>query len=129
MNKKLLIGGGVAGLLIFGIGSAAGASGKAPAAEPKPAPTVTVTAAPVEKRIEVVTTPPACLTALTLSEQAFGYAAEALGYSNDALKAASRLDVAGINAAKDKMDVLNPKIATLSPQLNTAKADCRAAAK
>lgn len=78
----------------------------------------------VEKKVEV--TPASCLEALTLSEQAFDYAAEALGYSGEALQAAARLNAPGIQAAKAKMDILNPKMSALAPKVNSAKAQCRA---
>lgn len=83
---------------------------------------------PVEKRVEVKvpTTPAACITALNLGDQALTYAAEAMGYSNDALKAAGKLDASGIYAAKDKMDILTPKISALGDPLKSAKAECRA---
>jgi hypothetical protein len=97
MNKIKLAGAATAGLLLFGMGTAAGASGGVKDDVPTPTPTVTETvkSAPVEKRIEVVTSPPECIEALDLSQQGFTYAAEAMGYLNDAVQAAGRLNVAG----------------------------------
>lgn len=133
MNKKSkVIGASVAGLLIFGIGSAAGASGSTPESAPAPAPTVTATVtapapAPVVKTVEK--TPESCLTALKLGEQAFDYAAESMGYMNEALQAAGRMNVAGLEAANEKLKILNPKMSALSGPANAAKAECRAAQK
>lgn len=74
---------------------------------------------------EVPTTPAACLTALTLAEQAFDYAAEALTYSNEATQAAARLNAAGITAASGKIDGVTAKLKGIAPELNAAKAECR----
>lgn len=76
--------------------------------------------------VEKEVTPNACLTALDMSEQAIGYASDALGYSQDAVLAASKLDADGINAQKDKMDALMPKLKALTEPLQSAKAECRA---
>jgi hypothetical protein len=86
---------------------------------------------PVDRIIkqDVKVTPVACLTALDLAEQGFTYSAEALGYTNEALQAASRLNVAGVNAATEKMKVLNPKISAMTGPMTAAKAQCRASAK
>ena len=81
----------------------------------------------VEKRIEVKTTPEACLNYITFSEQGFTYSSEAMGYMNEALQAAGKLDAAGITAASGKLDILNPKFAALLTKSNAAKAECRAA--
>jgi hypothetical protein len=81
------------------------------------------------EKVDVPTTPASCLTALDLSEQAFTYAAESMGYMNEALQAAGKFNTAGIEAAGEKLKVLNPKLTALSPQVNAAKAECRASAK
>ncbi|QOP66194.1 hypothetical protein SEA_DANIELLEIGNACE_54 [Arthrobacter phage DanielleIgnace] len=123
-SGKVIIG-AVALVAAFGIGAGAGASGsKAPAAAPAPAPTVTVTAPPQISTVEK--TPAACLTYIDLSEQAFSYSGEAMSYMSDAMGAASKLQVSGITAANEKLNILNPKLKALTAPLNTAKASCKA---
>ena len=61
-----------------------------------------------------------------VTEQAISYAAEALGYSQKAMGAASELDAAGIYGQKDNMDALMPKLKALTEPLAEAKAECRA---
>jgi hypothetical protein len=78
-----------------------------------------------EKRVEV--TPEACLTAMGLYEKVIDYSSEALGYTKDAMLAASRLDAAGIRAMDAKMGELTPKIKAVTEPLLAAKASCRAA--
>lgn len=104
----------VAGLLI-------GGSGKPEAPAPVEVEKV------VTKEVKVEVTPAVCLSALDLSETAFGYASEALGYTSAALTAAGNMDIAGINAASADLKVLNPKITAIAPRVNAAKAECRAA--
>jgi hypothetical protein len=89
-----------------------------------PGPERTVTK---EVKVNVPTTPAACIEALSLYEQVVDYSGEALGYSNDALQAAARLDAAGIEAAGSKMKSLTPKLQAMTPKVNAAKAECRAA--
>jgi len=114
-RKGLKIAATVAGAaLLFGMG-AASSSAKTVEVEkvvekrvdvPGPERVVTNT---VEKKVEV--TPPSCLTALSLSEQAFDHAADAMG-------AIQARDVAGLNAQTEK-------IKALSADLLAAKAECR----
>jgi len=80
---------------------------------------------PVEKRVEV--TPTACLTALDLSDEAFGYAAEAMGFMSDAMTAAGNIDLAGVKAANEGLNKTTPKMTKLKDPLQEAKAECRAA--
>jgi len=117
------------GLLIgMGIGAAAGPAQQKPiptvtqtvTAPPSPAPTVTQT-------VEV--TPSACLRYIDLSEQGFGYAGESMSYMSDGIKAAGAQDVAGMNAASDKIKAVTGKMNALSPLSNAAKAECKAGAK
>jgi hypothetical protein len=97
--------------------------------KPTPDPVTITKEVPVEKRVEVPVTPTACGTALTLYDQLVGYSTEALGYSNEALQSAAKLDAAGIYAANDKVKTLTPKIDTLAPLLRAAKDTCRASLK
>lgn len=115
-------------IAVFGVacaltGGAIGAAGKP---EPEkitvPGPERTVTK-------EVKVTPPECITAMGLYEQVVSYSSEALGYTKEAMLAASNLDSAGIYAAKDKMTALTPKIQAVTDPLLAAKASCRASAK
>lgn len=93
----------------------------------RPDPVTVTVEKPVEKIVEKKVTPVACLTALDLSEQAFGYAAESMGYMSKALTAAGDMDVAAITQASADLKVVTPKMEALSPRVNAAKAECRAA--
>lgn len=95
----------------------------------KPTPDPVTVEKQVEKRVEVPVTPPECGKALTLYDQLVTYSTEALGYSNDALQSAAKLDAAGIYAANDKVTALTPKINDLTPLLRSAKDTCRASLK
>ena len=74
-------------------------------------------------------TPKECLKALDLYEELVGYSTEALGYTKEAMLAASKLDAAGIRAENDKMTELKPKIQAVTDPLLTAKSTCRASAE
>jgi hypothetical protein len=78
----------------------------------------------VEKRVEV--TPQSCLTALDLSGEGFGYAGQIIGYLNDAVQAAGRLNAAGLREANANMEVVSPKFSALVPKAKAAEAECRA---
>ena len=80
----------------------------------------------VEKRVEV--TPQSCLTALDLSAEGFSYAGDIIGYLNDAVQAAGRLNVEGLEKANANMEVVSPKFDALVPKAKAANAECRAAA-
>ncbi|WP_248760987.1 hypothetical protein [Pseudarthrobacter sp. SSS035] len=77
----------------------------------------------VERVVEV--TPAACQRYIDLSEQVLGYASEGLGYSSDAMEAAARFNISGIEASTAKLDTLALKVEALSPQVIAAKAECR----
>lgn len=135
-DKWVRIGlvGGAAAVLLLGI--AIGSGGKGKDAEPQAVPTVTATAtvtatpapAPtITKTVEV--TPAACTKYVDLSEKGFSYAAEAMGYMSDGMKAAANFDVAGITAANTSLKTVTPKMNALAPDMNAAKAECRAGAK
>lgn len=78
-------------------------------------------------RVSVPTTPAECATAIDLYEQLTDYTSEALGYTQDAMVAASTFDVAGINASTANVKKLTPKIQAIGDPLKAAKAACRAA--
>ena len=75
-----------------------------------PGPERTVTK---EVKVNVPTTPAACLTALDINEQAFTLLSESLGHVIDR-------DYTAANASSEKVKALVPKV-------NAAKAECRAA--
>lgn len=77
--------------------------------------------------VNVPTTPAECATAIDLYEQLTDYTSEALGYTQDAMVAASTFDAAGINKATANVKTLTPKIQALGDPLKAAKAACRAA--
>lgn len=126
LSAKILV---PAAALVFGLvlGSAAAGSPEPAAA---PAPITKTVEVPVEKivtkTVEVNKTPEACLTALDLSETAFGYAADSISHMNDALQAAGTFDVDGINAASERMKKVNAKMEKVTGPLNAAKDSCRA---
>jgi hypothetical protein len=114
------------GMLLVGIGLGSSGRGAAPDAAPAPATTVTASPSPaptVTKSVEV--TPKSCLEALTLSEQGFTLSAEAMGYMNDALQAAGRFDVPGLQKANVDLEALNPKLTALTAPMKQAAFDCR----
>jgi hypothetical protein len=102
----------VIGLLI---GAGIGVAGQK--AEPATAETVTVT--------EEIT-PPACLEALELADQGFTYAGEAMGAASDGFEAGSRFDIAGIEAATERISQAGDKIEAITADYQAAKAACRA---
>jgi hypothetical protein len=83
----------------------------------------------VTKEVEKEVTPQACLTALDLSEEGFGYSAEAMGYMSDALTAAGNIDVAGLQEANADLEKVSPKMKALTTPMKENAAKCRAAAK
>lgn len=95
------------------VGGSIGASGQPEPVEvvkevPGPERVVTKT-----ERVEVPVTPEACLTALTLNEEAFSGLAKSMEFVMDG-------DYAGASANTDKVSLLVPKV-------NAAKTECRAA--
>lgn len=84
----------------------------------------------VEKEVEVQVpvTPEACTTYIDLSEQAFSYTSEAMGYMRDAMEGVSVMDVSVVEKATADLQVVQPKIEALSSEVLDAKAACREAA-
>lgn len=93
----------------------------------RPDPVTVTVEKPVEKIVTKTITPPECLKAMDLYEQVVSYSSEALGYTKEAMLAASRLDAAGIREQDAKMGELTPKIQAVTSPLMSAKASCRAA--
>ena len=120
-----------AGALILGtlIGGSASKTETVEVTKEVPGPVTTVTATPPTITKVQEKTPASCLEYITLSEQGFDYAAEAMGYMSDGMKAAADFDIAGINQANTKLKSVTPKMSALSPKSNAAKAECRASAR
>lgn len=87
---------------------------------------------PVEKivtkevKTNVPTTPASCIEYIDLSEQAFDYSSEAMGYMGDALTAAGNFDVSGLDAATQRIKSVQPKLEAITPDVKRTKAECRA---
>jgi hypothetical protein len=126
MNRKLTIVAVVAAFLIGG-GVSAATSQAEPAKVPAPITKTVTVAGPervvtrdvpgperiVTKNVTKDVTPAACLTALDLADEAFGYAGE--GFA-----AVADMDVDGLSAA-------TRKVTQVTPRYQAAKAACRAA--
>lgn len=147
MNKKtvglviatFLIGGGIGAVSSIGTSSAVKPVVKTVVKTVTvPGPVVTKTVKVpgperiVTKTIEVKvpgpatnTTPDACLKALDLADEGFGYAGDGFEAAADALTAVSTLDVDGINAATEKLNTAGEGVGAISADYNTAKAACR----
>lgn len=95
----------------------------AKAAEPEPAPTVTVT--PEPKVVEV--TPEVCVTAINRGDEVIALAGEGFDASAEAMGAAALFDVAGIEAATDRMTEINTKVSAID--YRTAADECLAGAR
>jgi hypothetical protein len=94
--------------------------GAGTAAQPEPS---TVTR--IEGVLEVA--PQSCLEALDLADEGFGYAGEALQASADGFDAASRFDVAGIEAATERIELAGDHVEGIITDYQAAKAECRSA--
>jgi hypothetical protein len=132
MDKKLVIGSTVAGLLVFGLGSAAGASGKSPAAAPAPAPTVTVTAPAPAPEIKTVTeevTPQSCIDALDQASVMVGVLSKVGTLASKSVMAAYERDSATLQDLTGQVKDLNAQVTAGSAPLGVVVAACRAAAK
>lgn len=83
----------------------------------------------VNRTVEKEVTPESCIKAIDTAQQALFYSADSMGIFNEAMQAASTMDVAGIYAASSKLEALNPKISALTEPMRVSVADCRAKAK
>lgn len=92
-------------------------------AKAEPAPTVTVT--PKPKVIEV--TPDVCVTAINRGDDVIALAGEGFGASAEAMQAAAAFDIAGIEAATDKLVGLNDQVEEID--YRTAADECLAGAR
>ncbi|HEY2086290.1 MAG TPA: hypothetical protein VGH54_09725 [Mycobacterium sp.] len=89
-----------------------------PAVTPTPAPTVTTTTTVV---------PQSCLDALDDADTVIGTSAQAVSIMADAFGAAANLDTAGIQAATEKLNALNPTLSAQGETYKTAREACKAA--
>lgn len=124
-KKPIVIVGAAALILGLGIGTA---SAKTETVEVEkrvevPGPERVVTK---EVKVNVPSTPAACIEYIDLSEQAFDYSSEAMGYMGEALTAAGQMDVAGLDAASQRIKSVTPKLQAMTPDVQRAKAECRA---
>ncbi|ALY08895.1 hypothetical protein GALAXY_51 [Arthrobacter phage Galaxy] len=121
-RRGLIAGFVVVALAGFGLGS----GGKA---EPAPSPAAAPVVKTETKTVTVEKTPAACLRALDLADEALGYSGDAMGVMGEMFEAASRFDLAGVEAGSPKLDKLTGKIKGVSPRYLAAKDDCRMAGK
>jgi|SRR5690554_4552498 len=116
---------GIVVALLSGVGIGSAGGGEDVAKMSGPQPTVTVTAEPVVETETVTEVPDACLEALEHGEIGFAFAADFAQASSDGFYAAANLDVAGIEAAADRMERINEQLSPVADDWNAAKAECR----
>lgn len=125
MNATIkLIATGLASLAV-GVGIGAAGTG---ATTPGPAPTVTVSAPPKVETKTVEKAPAACMQALDDAEVVIGLSRQAILAMAEGTDAGSRLDVAGIEAATEKVQALTPKMGDARQAYDAAAGQCRGAA-
>ncbi len=127
LNKRNLIVGAVAALVMFGFGMGAVSAGTTPpvAVEPTPASTVTVTAKPQINTVTVTKTPQSCIDALDKASAVIGVMSKAFPLASQAITAAGGRDVAGLNSVTSQMNDLNSQLAAASPGLVASVQSCR----
>lgn len=111
MNKAILA---VTAAAALALGGAVGAAAK-------PAEVVEVEKV-VEKTVEK--TPDACRIAFENAEKVFASSAKVIGYGQEAVQAAARLDADGILAQKELVDDETAVIQKLSPKYTSSKKEC-----
>ncbi len=80
----------------------------------------------VTETVEVEVTPSACLEALALADEGFGYAADGMGAAGDGFGAVARSDVAGLEEATTRMIESGNNINAIVTTYQVAKAECQA---
>lgn len=80
----------------------------------------------VEKTVEI--TPPACIEALDLAAEGFGYTADFADVTSKAFTAIGNFDVAAFDPLLVEMNDLTEKVSGLAPRLAPLSSACRAAA-
>lgn len=118
----------VTGLAALAVGVGIGAAGTGATATPEPAPTVTVSAPPKVETKTVEKAPAACMQALDDAEIVIGLSQQAILAMAEGADAGSRLDVAGIEAATEKVQALTPKMGDARQAYDAAAGQCRGAA-
>ncbi|MFC9335849.1 hypothetical protein [Arthrobacter sp. NPDC057009] len=123
-RKWLLpVGLAVAGL-VLGFGAGMGA---------KPEPEIVVQEKIVEKEVEVEVvkevTPPSCIEALDVTQEAIELFSTYPEMANDAVQAAGTFDTAGLQAATRKIETFNSDLGKLTPKVGAPVAACRLAAE
>ncbi|MDQ0030158.1 hypothetical protein [Arthrobacter bambusae] len=92
----------------------------------RPAPVVEVQTNTETKDVNVDVTPASCLDALDQADNVVLDDAKAIGFMNDALKSASRLDAAGITSANDGLTPLLADQTVVLKKYTSARDSCRA---
>ena len=116
------------GLAALAVGVGIGAAGTGGSTTPDPAPTVTVSAPPKVETKTVEKAPAACMQALDDAEVVMDLSRQAILAMAEGADAGSRLDVAGIEAATEKVQALTPKMGDARQAYNGAAGQCRGAA-
>ncbi|WP_104138750.1 hypothetical protein [Arthrobacter sp. ZGTC131] len=111
----------VAGL-VLGFGAGVGA---------KPEPEIVVQEKIVEKEVEVVkeVTPPSCIEALDVTQEAIELFSTYPEMAHDAVQAAGTFDTAGLQAVTRKIETFNSDLDKLTPKVGAPVAACRLAAE
>jgi hypothetical protein len=118
MNKHITAVALVAAVALAGCGGTATST-----------PTVTKTTTKVDIRTETVKeVPEACLKALDLADEGFGYAGDALNAAQDGFAAIQDFDADALDAAAEDMKTAGDKTAGITEDYNSYKAQCRKAA-
>ena len=131
MQKKPALVAGAAALLAFAVGTGVGASGKPAKATPEPVPTVTATATvtspprTVEKRVEVPTTPTACLQALDLADSGFRNASDGFSAVGTIFEGLQVGDYSVFGSQNKVLQGVLKKQQALVPEYKAAKEACR----
>jgi len=98
------------------LGGAAGAAAKPPVEK----------IVEVEKTVTEFRTPASCIEGFDLAEDIFTSSSTTMGYMQEALQAAARLDAAGIQRNIPKVDDETQKLKVIGPKYRAAREDCLA---
>jgi len=121
MQKRYIIGAGIAALALVGLGTTIGDNHDT--VRTVPAPTVTVTPDPVIMRVA----PQACLDAIAAADTLDGTQFSALDAAGDGFMAVSELDVDALQAANDRLQGLQQPMLDRSAAYARLADECRAA--
>lgn len=87
------------------------------------APTTTAKPRTVTRTVEV--TPPECLTALDLAQDAMDYAADGFYAAADGLAAVTAADITAVREARGRMERAGEKVRAMTSQWHAARDACR----